>query len=83
MTRHHPFLHPFGWGSFVGGAVVAGIGLAAGSEFGGLASTYGVLVAMTAAYLLVGLRIHAALVARRGRVRETAPDRRQTEATGA
>jgi predicted lipid-binding transport protein (Tim44 family) len=82
MTRHHSFLHPFGWGSLVGGALVAGIGQVAGTELGGLAFMYGILVAMTAAYLLIGLRIHAAVVARRDRVRENV-QRRQAEASGA
>jgi len=65
MTRFRFILHPFGWGSLVGGAAVALLGLTSGSELGGLAWTYGVLVVIAAAYLLVGLRIHAALRARR------------------
>jgi len=82
MTRHHTLLHPLGWGSLVGGAVAAGIGQAAGSELGGLAWTYGILVIMTASYLLIGLRVHAAVVARRDQARPVAQPH-QAEASGA
>lgn len=82
MSSHHAVLHPFGWGSLVGGAVAAGIGQASGSELGGLAWTYGVLVVMAAAYLLIGLHLYTALIARR-RSASTASRAQRTEASGA
>jgi uncharacterized membrane protein YebE (DUF533 family) len=64
MTRHHPFLHPFGWGSLAGGMLIALVGKLSSSEIGALAWTYGVLVVLGAAYLLIGLHVYAAYRAR-------------------
>jgi hypothetical protein len=82
MTRIRSFLHPFAWGALAGGILVAVVGLTSGDELGGLAWSYGVLVVLAAAYLLVGLRIRAALVARAATTR-TSSTQHRAEASGA
>ncbi len=83
MTRHHPFLHPFGWGSLTGGTLIALVGKLSNSEIAALAWTYGVLVVLGAAYLLIGLRVYAAYRGRQQARSETSRPVSQTEVSGA
>ncbi|HTE65736.1 MAG TPA: hypothetical protein VK736_05715 [Candidatus Binatia bacterium] len=64
MKQHHPMLWGAGWAGLAVGVALAAMGIVGSNDLLQLAGGYGVMMAGSALYLLVGLKLRETLAHR-------------------